>query len=103
MVLYFAGGLGRQAVVMFFVLSGFFIGWSVIGSIRSGRWSWRGYIVRRLTRLGIVLLPALLLTAFWDVAGIALFGVHSAYLGGRSGDAVLTFRVVGHLTPPAFF
>src|SRR5437870_4126829 len=70
---YFLTGLGRQAVMVFFVLSGFFIGWSVISSVRSGRWSWRGYLVRRLTRLGIVLVPALLLTALWDLAGIGLF------------------------------
>ena len=101
-LLYFLTGLGRQAVMVFFVLSGFFIGWSVIGSMRSGRWSWPGYLVRRLTRLGIVLLPALLLTAFWDLAGIALFGAHSAYLGGRPGDAVLTFRVIDYLSPQVF-
>jgi peptidoglycan/LPS O-acetylase OafA/YrhL len=102
LLIYFLTGLGRQAVIVFFVLSGFFIGWAVIGATRSGRWSWRGYLVRRLTRLGIVLLPALLLTACWDSAGILVFGAHSAYLGGRAGDFVLQFRVVDHLTLQAF-
>jgi peptidoglycan/LPS O-acetylase OafA/YrhL len=88
--------------MVFFVLSGFFIGWAVVGGIRSGKWSWRGYLVRRLTRLGIVLLPALILTALWDLAGMSLFGVHSAYLGGRAGDSVLTFRVLDNLTVQGF-
>jgi peptidoglycan/LPS O-acetylase OafA/YrhL len=102
MFLYFVTSLGRQAVIVFFVLSGFFIGWAVISAARSGRWSWRGYLVRRLSRLGIVLLPALALTALWDFAGIGLFGAQSAYLGGRLGEFVLSFRVVDHLTPQAF-
>ena len=102
-LVYFATSLGRQAVIVFFVLSGFFISWAVISAMRAHRWSWRGYFARRLTRLGIVLLPALLLTVFWDVAGIGLFGAQSAYLGGRPGDSVLTFRVVDYLTPQTFF
>jgi peptidoglycan/LPS O-acetylase OafA/YrhL len=66
---YFATGLGHQAVMIFFVLSGFLVGGSVISSHQNGRWSWRGYALRRLTRLWMVLVPALLLTLLWDKLG----------------------------------
>ncbi len=52
--------LGHQAVMVFFVLSGFLIGSSVLRSPRS--FSLMQYAVARLTRLWIVLIPALLFT-----------------------------------------
>ena len=66
---YFLTGLGHQAVMAFFVLSGFLVGGSVFRSRDTGTWSWGGYLLRRLSRLWTVLLPALLLTAFWDQWG----------------------------------
>jgi peptidoglycan/LPS O-acetylase OafA/YrhL len=81
---YFATGLGHQAVIVFFTLSGFFIGTSVVGTGRNGTWSWSQYTLRRLTRLYVVLLPALLLTAAWDSLGVTLFGLDGIY-GGRLG------------------
>jgi|ERR1035441_6293981 peptidoglycan/LPS O-acetylase OafA/YrhL len=68
-VFYCLTGLGHQAVVIFFVLSGFLIGGSVATSVGENRWSWAGYAVRRLTRLWVVLVPALFLTFFWDSIG----------------------------------
>lgn len=49
---------GHEAVMVFFVLSGFFIGTSVLESFRERRWSWRAYLINRLTRLQLVLVPA---------------------------------------------
>ena len=61
---YLATGLGHQAVMVFFVLSGFFVGGSVL---RSGeRFRPGNYAIARLSRLWIVLVPALLLTAVID-------------------------------------
>ena len=68
-VFYFFSGLGHQAVMFFFVLSGFLVGGSVIAAQRAKRWSWGGYAIRRLSRLWMVLIPALLLTFFWDRLG----------------------------------
>lgn len=67
--------MGYQFVMAFFVLSGYFIGTSVLKAIQSGRWSWRYYLIQRLTRLWIVLLPALVLTIVWHYLQILLFGV----------------------------
>jgi len=70
--LYGATSYGHQAVIIFFVLSGYFISTSVIGSVREATWSWRTYLVSRLTRLQLVLFPALLLGAMWDRIGMKI-------------------------------
>ena len=77
---YFLTGLGHQSVMIFFVLSGFLVGGSVISSVRKGSWSWKGYLLRRMTRLWVVLIPALLLTLFWDK-----LGSHYAVTGYQGG------------------
>jgi peptidoglycan/LPS O-acetylase OafA/YrhL len=66
---YFATGLGHQAVMVFFVLSGYFVGGSVLSGLGKGSFTWRGYGAARLTRLWMVLLPALLLTLGMDLLG----------------------------------
>ncbi|HKP61993.1 MAG TPA: acyltransferase [Polyangiales bacterium] len=64
--LYVATGFSHQAVIVFFVLSGFLVGGNAMKSFMDGQWSFREYWLRRLTRLWIVLLPALILTAVWN-------------------------------------
>ncbi len=87
--LYFLSSLGHLSVMVFFVLSGFFIAGSVFRSYFSNKWSWKIYLVQRLTRLGIVLLPALVLTLFWDRLGISVFGQESVYAGLPSDRFIL--------------
>ena len=81
-VLYALTGFGHQAVIVFFVLSGYFIGTSVSESIEARRWSWRIYLVNRITRLELVLLPALILGFVWDQIGMRLPQAASFYYGG---------------------
>ena len=81
-VLYEVTGFGHQAVIVFFVLSGYFIGTSVCESLDARRWSWRKYLVNRLTRLQLVLLPALVLGAVCDQLGMRLPQAASFYYGG---------------------
>lgn len=90
---YFLTGLGHQAVVVFFVLSGFFIGNVVMDAHRLQRWSAMRYTVDRLSRLYVVLLPALLLCWAWDSSGIWLFGTGGIYGGRVPGEHVVTFSV----------
>jgi peptidoglycan/LPS O-acetylase OafA/YrhL len=80
-VLYAVTGFGHQAVILFFVLSGYFIGTSVIDSVAERRWSWRSYLVNRLTRLELVLLPALILGTIWDQLGMKLPQAAALYYG----------------------
>src|SRR5260370_20251203 len=81
-VLYAVTGFGHHAVMIFFVLSGYFVGMSVIDSVAGQRWSWRVYLVNRLTRLQLVLFPALLLGAVWDQIGMRIPQAASFYYGG---------------------
>lgn len=78
-IFYLATGFHHQAVIFFFVLSGFLVGGGVVRQYRRGAFQWSGYLVHRLCRLWIVIVPALLLTALWD-----LWGAHvdpAAYAG----------------------
>lgn len=68
-IFYFFSGLGHQAVMVFFVLSGFLVGGSVLSGLRSGRFSWSRYALARMTRLWVVLIPALVLTLGFDQLG----------------------------------
>lgn len=61
--------IGHEAVVVFFVLSGYFVGGSVLRATRKGYFSWTKYAFQRLSRLWIALIPALLLGLVLDYAG----------------------------------
>jgi peptidoglycan/LPS O-acetylase OafA/YrhL len=67
---YVVTGAGHQAVVIFFVLSGYLISGSIFRLIQRGEWSWKLYLTHRLVRLWIVLIPALLLGAIFDLSGV---------------------------------
>jgi peptidoglycan/LPS O-acetylase OafA/YrhL len=60
---------GHHAVIVFFVLSGYLVGGGGIRGVRQGTWSWKNYAWQRLTRLYVVLLPALILTFVLDHLG----------------------------------
>lgn len=57
---YLLSGMGHQAVIVFFVLSGYFVGGAVVA--QGSAFRPLDYAVARLTRLWVVVLPALLLT-----------------------------------------
>jgi len=98
-IAYVVTGMGHQWVIVFFVMSGYLVGGSVLRSVKSGRWSWRGYMLTRLTRLYIVLLPALLVGGAIDWAGMHLRGAHALY-SGQSGMHALSVNVYSTLTWP---
>jgi peptidoglycan/LPS O-acetylase OafA/YrhL len=93
--------LGHQAVMIFFVLSGYLVGGSVLRAVNAGSWSWRDYLLARLTRLYIVLLPALVLAACLDWVGMHFSGQDAIYAAnGRAG--AIDLNVSPSLTPRAF-
>jgi peptidoglycan/LPS O-acetylase OafA/YrhL len=64
-------GFGHQAVVVFFVISGFLVGGSLWRErTNAGDVALPRYFLKRLTRLWVVLLPALLLVLVCDRVGI---------------------------------
>ena len=56
--------LGTEAVVVFFVLSGFLVGGPGFARILCGRFRLRDYVIDRTVRLMLPLLPAIALTVF---------------------------------------
>jgi len=99
--LYALTGFGHQAVIVFFVMSGYFIGTRVYESVANHRWSWRIYLVNRLTRLQLVLLPALILGLLWDQIGMRIPQAASFYYGGLY--KYFTPSVALRSTAPVFF
>jgi peptidoglycan/LPS O-acetylase OafA/YrhL len=69
-VFYFLTGLGHQSVMVFFALSGFLVGGTALSAMLSRKFSWPNYLTRRLTRLWIVIIPALALTLLFDNIGM---------------------------------
>lgn len=67
-VLYHGSAFGQQAVLVFFVLSGFWIA-AAVDRLRDEPRFWQAYLVRRFSRLLVVLVPALLLGGAMDVFG----------------------------------
>ncbi|WP_185732288.1 acyltransferase [Burkholderia sp. Bp8963] len=83
---YLLTAFGKQAVIVFFVLSGYLVGGSVVRDVRRNSWSWQKYLLDRFTRLWIVLIPALLLTLFWDHIGISI--ANGSFYRGTEGNWV---------------
>lgn len=98
---YLLTGLGHQWVIVFFVMSGYLVGSSVLRAVDMGTWSWRAYLLARLTRLYIVLLPALLLGGVLDWTGMNIAGADVVY-NGHSGMHTLAFDMRSSLTLPTF-
>ena len=76
---YASTSLGHQAVIVFFVLSGFFIASITIRSFDDGSWSWTVYLINRILRLSLVLIPALFLCLFLDRLGMTLASTAAFY------------------------
>lgn len=71
---YFITSLGHQAVMVFFVLSGYFVGGSVLKS--RNRFSFKNYAIARLSRLWTPLIPILFLTLIFDYyTGVISIGI----------------------------
>ena len=95
--------------MIFFVLSGFFIAGSAATAVRRGRWSWAEYAVSRLTRLWVVLIPALVLTLILDKGGMWLTNgagydgrYHAWILSGPSAAAPPDLSITAFMGNLAF-
>jgi peptidoglycan/LPS O-acetylase OafA/YrhL len=78
-MLYFVTGLGHEAVVIFFVISGLLVGGNTFE-----RWSTRGpnvrsYAIARVSRIYTVLIPALVVGSLLDQIGMRWFDAAGLY------------------------
>jgi peptidoglycan/LPS O-acetylase OafA/YrhL len=69
---YLLTSMHHEAVIVFVLLSGYFIGGSVVGALRENRFKWSNYGVDRMSRLWIVLVPGLFLTLALDSIGMLI-------------------------------
>lgn len=99
---YLFTGAGHEAVMLFFVLSGCVIAHVIYGLQERGKWTWPGYLSARLTRLWIVLIPALLLTAFWDGIGMWLAAGKASIYQGEGFGNILNQPVAALSSPEVF-
>lgn len=63
----------HAAVLVFFVLSGYLVGGSVLRDLKRNRFTWEQYSLRRLVRLWTVLIPALLIGTVLDTVTRVFF------------------------------
>lgn len=96
-----SGRFGHSAVIVFFVLSGFFISASILRDVAERRWSWRKYLVNRASRLYVVLVPGLLLTLAWDQAGLAWLGSSPPPAAPAAEEIVSVEQIRAHTTAGA--
>jgi peptidoglycan/LPS O-acetylase OafA/YrhL len=88
-ILYGLTALGKEAVTVFFVLSGFWVGGAAIRKVQQGRFRWPDYLGDRIIRLWLVLIPGLLLTVVLDGVGMHMFGHASVYAGDARYQGVV--------------
>jgi peptidoglycan/LPS O-acetylase OafA/YrhL len=88
-VWWFLTGFPHQAVIVFFVISGFLVGGNVIAKARRPEPFLTTYVVDRTTRIYLVLIPVILLGWCLDTAGrhfLAGFGVYDSPMFAGSFD-----------------
>ncbi|WCT72721.1 acyltransferase [Sphingomonas naphthae] len=85
-LLYVVTGFGHQAVILFFVLSGFWIAKTV--AARGADLDTGDYLVDRLSRLWMVIVPTVALTWLLDTIGIRLNGP-ALYVGEWGTHSIL--------------
>ncbi len=83
---YFFTGFGHEAVMVFFVISGYLVGGKVWSLYREGRFGWRRYLADRLSRLYAVLFVALVLGAVLDWSGYLFFNSYGIYNKSYAGQ-----------------
>lgn len=96
---YFITSLGHEAVIIFFVLSGYLVGGGVIKQCRSRLFQPSIFSINRLSRLYAVLPAALLLTVCLDTAG---YFINANLYHHTKGISSLGFNIAERLTIPHF-
>jgi peptidoglycan/LPS O-acetylase OafA/YrhL len=101
--LYFATGLGHEAVVVFFVISGFLVGGITLERWRAHGPHLRAYASARISRIYTVYLPALLVACVLDVIGLHWFNGTELYTNSAQYQTLsLSTRVDAALDLPTF-
>jgi len=80
MIWKFLSASGNEAVIVFFVISGYLVGGAALAEfLKNGDLQLSRYMLRRGARLYTVLIPALVIGAILDISGSQLSGGSSVY------------------------
>ena len=99
-MLYRVTGLGEEAVIAFFVMSGYLVGGQVVRTLREDRFRLRDYAAARISRIYVVLIPALLCGALCDLAGLRwadVGGVYSRHAPLGEGSLTIAGAIADYL------
>ncbi|MDR6413287.1 acyltransferase family protein [Pseudarthrobacter sulfonivorans] len=88
-IFYLISSMGHPAVIVFFVLSGYWVGGSVLRQVGNGTFSWSAYCISRMTRLWLVLIPVIALTQLLDRIGAWASPTSSIYSGSAAYHSVI--------------
>ena len=101
---YLMGGLGHEAVMVFFVISGYLVGGLTITRYKERGFDLRDFGAHRFSRIYTVLLPALIIGGLLDIVGAAAFNATALYTAPQSLQInSLYYPVINNLTWPVFF
>src|SRR5438045_3272219 len=78
-VFYFMTGLGHEAVIVFFVISGFLVGGHTWERWRNESLRLRSFVSARISRIYTVLIPALIVGLAFDVIGLRWLNASELY------------------------
>jgi peptidoglycan/LPS O-acetylase OafA/YrhL len=100
-ILYFLSGFDREAVIVFFVLSGYLVGGNVLRQISTGKFKGSNYFLARFSRIYTVLIPALAVVWVLDHLGMVFFNNSAIYtdvyrVGSVTIDLHLAHRLGWH-------
>jgi peptidoglycan/LPS O-acetylase OafA/YrhL len=79
---YFLTGFGHEAVIVFFILSGYLISGSLFKDLNNNLLNFKRYFINRFSRIYIVYVPAIFLTLILDQIGIYFFNQSGIYNHG---------------------
>jgi peptidoglycan/LPS O-acetylase OafA/YrhL len=102
-IFYFITGLGTQAVMVFFVVSGYLVGGTAIARFRTSGFDIGSYAASRTSRIYTVLVPALLVGGGLDWIGLHFFNGSELYTNGAHDARIAGFfSIAGNLDLPTF-
>jgi peptidoglycan/LPS O-acetylase OafA/YrhL len=95
---YFVTGLGHEAVMVFFVISGYLVGGLSITRYRKRGFDLENYTIHRTSRIYTVLIPALLMGGLLDWVGVAFLNNSGLYTAAAKYSAAsLNFSIASNL------
>lgn len=102
-VFYFVTGLGHEAVIVFFVVSGYLVGGNTVIRYKRHGFNLLDYTLHRTSRIYTVLIPALLIGWLLDSTGLHFFNLSQLYTASAQyKTASMDFAIRDNLNPSVF-